>query len=277
MWAAAHPSHWHSWARTQLRLPPSEASSCVHTSAAAPLLYYAGTLLVPALMPSLSQVAGSVSKTAAEYVLRQSVERIASAQWGSKAATALVDQLLAMPMQAFSASTPSRAVTAFVQKQQHQPTVMPAPPKSGNALQWALALSTIGTLLLEYIGMFSMADNLPRLRHLNMAQPNDPSLTAQCQRFLHKRYDTQAYNSRQLLSLHDSDPVRTVYNLLVGLNTVFFKLTGSQSSDSTAELIHWGAIWFYWEVLAHLVHLYGLSPVTIAYRQVYAGLLQLPK
>lgn len=263
--------HWRAWAWA--RLPPlSDPNAFVRTSAGFPaLLYYASTLLAPAVVPTLSQAAGTVTYTAAQYLLRHSIERIASADWGSRAATTLVDRLLSMPLHAFTFR--SRRAADFVA---HHPPLPATRALSGYALSLALALSTVGTLFLEYLGMKDIAADLPAMRHLAEAQPNDPSLTAQCKRFLVKRYP-QGYTPEMTLDMQTVDPVRAVYNVLVGFNHAFFYTMSGKPSDPAAEILHWSAIWFYWEVLAQLVRLYGLSPVTIAYRQVHAELLRTPK
>jgi hypothetical protein len=152
---------------------------------------------------------------------------------------------------------------------------------NNDAPHWALGILSVVVLYLEYLGMRHMKSELPRMQ-VQVAQGTtgtDP-ITTKCRQILHGRYRKSTYYTVpnpgifQTIGPQDTDPVRVVYNLLVGLNTAFFAALGGRSTDSTAEILHWGGLWFYWEVLAQLVHLYGLSPVTIAYKHIYAQLVK---
>lgn len=260
------------------------------------LLVMAGYVATPMITSSLKRTASSAVQSAASYVLSQSISKITGSAWGSPQSTSLMNHMLAIPSRVFgsvSSSLPSSMQyllatnpPAAPPQQLHaqafqalQTATAAAMRGDDTAKYWALGLSSMATLYLEYLGANQMAQELPRIKSLVASNQGHPmTVVDQCKQLLSDRYSQAAYytnpDTQSFFTLKETDPVRTVYNLLVGLNTGFFQLLQTQSLDPAAEVYHWGAIWFYWEVLAHLVHMYGLSPVQTAYKQLHAQLIQ---
>ena len=286
------------WAQYVFNLTSPSPSSFPTTGIPFNLLTMAGSMLMPMVMPSVANLAGTVTQNAAGYILRESVTQLTKSSWGSEASSALVHSMLTVPFRTFqsrnrpvSDQNTALATIRSLSQVKHDPAhlrdiqqqVLSSSSASGTtARYWALALGALGTLYFEFTGMHQMTEELPRLSSL-VAPATGTSNTAlidSCKSFVHRAYSNSPYyldpKNISVMDTTDVSAVRIVYNILVGLNTTFFTLLRSSSLDPTAELIHWGGIWFYWEILAQLVHLYGFTPVSIAYRQLYAQLAQLP-
>jgi hypothetical protein len=284
---------WEDWAKQQLTTHSSSHhphQTFAHTSGPIHLFWYVSSLMLPTFLPTIQKAAGSASKAAANYVVERSLSHITGTNWGSQASTTLLNNLLSIPAKAFASSTSNnetqdpkhtlQTINKLIHhnnNQQKQTEVQQQESINNiKAQHWALALGAIATLFFEFLGMQEMIHELPRMKHVVSSQSN--TLIHHCKKLLSDRYEQAPYYLNQannsFFDPQHSDPVRLIYNILIGLNHTFFYMIGSKSSDSTAEVIHWGAIWFYWEVLAQLVHLYGLSPVTIAYKQFFEYLLK---
>lgn len=255
---------------------------------------------MPYILPTISKATGTVTDAAVNFLIQRSVTHLTGASFGTGASKTLMNTLLSMPMHAFNSITATHpkqqqhaamdTIQSLLKHSPHDPAHLQQAAQglhqqqqllNGDAPHWALGILSVVVLYLEYLGMRHMKSELPRMQ-VQVAQGatgTDP-ITTRCRQMLHTRYRKSKYYTLtnpgifKTLSPQDIDPVRVVYNLLVGLNTAFFAALGGRSTDSTAEILHWGGLWFYWEVLAQLVHLYGLSPVTIAYKHIYPQLVK---
>ena len=134
-----------------------------------------------------------------------------------------------------------------------------------------LGVAAVATLIFEYSGMQAMRVETRRTPFVM------GGLTARVRETIHERYrhKTQYYsNPNSKFSVTEIDPIRTVYNVLVGVNTILFTVVGGKSADPTAEIVHWTSILLYWEVLVRLVQLYGWSPVGAAVRLFFSRLVE---
>ena len=169
-----------------------------------------------------------------------------------------------------------------------------------------LGVGAVSTLLFEFIGMRVMQGETQRNEVLSSLRTkksmargstggnndnNQPllgggeGLIGVCKRILHQQYisNTKYYKTPGVgggsnhslignLSPQEMNPIRIVYNILVGINYILFHGSGYESIDPTAEIVHWSSILFYWEVLARLVQLYGWGPVSLATKLLFSDL-----
>jgi hypothetical protein len=289
-----HPSsqeeedEWRAWIWRQVT--PSSQPHSHHTFARTDL--FMGPVLglaSYAAMPMVRYISGHATKEVTSYLLRQSIGQITGSTWGSTASASLMNSMLSIPHHVL----PSLTTPANLFHPAHQAT--PAQHMQAfqhlqtnglkNAKAWALALSSMVTLYLEYNGAQRMAAELPRIRTLvdNATDKSHPvsalPLVDQTKQMLLQSYSSApCYHNTELSGFFTTpeapNPIRMAFNVLVSLNTGFFTLLGKQSVDPVAEVYHWGAIWFYWEVLTRLIQMHGLSPVHIAYKQLHSQLVQ---
>jgi len=256
------------------------------------MLAFAGSALMPMVMPVIQKTTGNITKEATAYLLRQSISQITGSAWGSPASNMLMNSMLSLPQRAFHhSSTPSAHMQHLFNPAQqsspaqHQQAFQQLQQNDNNSSSqaWALALSSMVALYLEYNGAARMASELPRIKALVAAtdgssQSSLPLVDQTKQLLLNSYSATACYGNTELTGFFTTpevpNPVRMIFNVLVSLNTSFFTLLGKQSVDPVAEVYHWGAIWFYWEVLARLIRMYGLSPVHIAFSQLHAQLVK---
>jgi hypothetical protein len=132
----------------------------------------------------------------------------------------------------------------------------------------------------QYMGMTTMKDVNSRYQTITAlidSDSDDLYSSKQNPNSLMKRMLFQTYNSNHYYQKQDGnaswrhylDPrqynaVRIVYNTLVGINSTLFSIIGGESTDPSHEIVHWGKVLLYWEVLARLLVLHGLGPVQLA-------------
>jgi hypothetical protein len=96
--------------------------------------------------------------------------------------------------------------------------------------------------------------------------------------YINARYsDSQYYNKKGTANPLKFDPVRIVYNTLVGLNHALFFCVGGESDDPAHEILHWTKALLYWEILARLLRVHGLGPLQLASRLLLQDLWQKTK
>jgi hypothetical protein len=197
-------------------------------------------------------------------------------QWGSLVAKAMVSRLLAVPVSLFwgGGRAPQRTnalelISDLLSGRQRRGSVSEWSPQS-TGYTLILGLSALSVLFFEYVGMEAMQNETKKGKILN----NTHTLAGYCRQSIQTLYETGTayYTSAQPeFSLAEISLQRTIYNVLVGVNTKLFSLVG-YSTDPTAEVFHWTAVWLYWEVLVRLVRLHGWSPVGAAVRMLFAKL-----
>ena len=107
--------------------------------------------------------------------------------------------------------------------------------------------------------------NETKRNKLILTSDDSLSITTKLKKQIYKRYKNSSksyYDDPQkgLFILKEMDPIRIVYNVLVGVNTVLFK-------------VHWTSIFIYLEILARLVNLHGWTPVRAANKIHFSKLL----
>ena len=215
--------------------------------------------LMSAVLPSVGpKLAASIARTVLQSTLHN---------MGSSGVPGMVlDQLLNTPLYLLGldrnphAAARAQALIDASRARQNDPGLL-------QQNQIPLALGALTTLFVEYWGMQTMQANYQK----NALVPNSKtSLVGAAKSLVHQRYarKTLYYSTPQDQEpeFHpgEVDPVRVVYNILVGVNMALFKVGNGESTDPEAELLHWGAIWVYWEVLVRLIGQYGWSPVGAA-------------
>jgi hypothetical protein len=132
----------------------------------------------------------------------------------------------------------------------------------------------------QYMGMTTMKDVNSKYQTITAlidSDSDDLYSSKQNPNSLMKRMLFQTYNANHYYQkqngnaswTHYLDPrqynaVRIVYNTLVGINSTLFSIIGGESTDPSHEIVHWGKVLLYWEVLARLLVLHGLGPVQLA-------------
>lgn len=132
----------------------------------------------------------------------------------------------------------------------------------------------------QYMGMITMKDVNSKYQTITAlidSDSDDLFSSKQNPNSLMKRMLFQTYNANHYYQkqngnaswTHYLDPrqynaVRIVYNTLVGINSTLFSIIGGESTDPSHEIVHWGKVLLYWEVLARLLVLHGLGPVQLA-------------
>jgi hypothetical protein len=99
------------------------------------------------------------------------------------------------------------------------------------------------------------------------------TLNTKFKRYIFPKYNEAAYYnkedskslfSRSTLNIKEYDPVRMIYNTLVGLNHALFYCLGGRSEDPSEEIVHWTKVLLYWEILARLLKQHGVGPMSLA-------------
>ena len=224
-------------------------------------------LAMPYVMPTALAVTAQTSQAAAITALRYTLQHVG-------ATSALGSSLLSLPTAWFASSLRSkqRVDHAILQANMGRPPQDWISQGSKHAV--ILGVAAASTLFFEFMGMYQMAEETKKSRILWDAQKD--TWTGYLKNEVHKRYsDTPFYTGPAYLKNlkpNDVDPVRAVYNILVGINKTLFIFVRGESTDPTVEIIHWTSILFYWEILARLVNLYGWSPVGAASKLLFSRL-----
>ena len=188
------------------------------------------------------------------------------------AAGLVMSRMIAAPMSILISGVVSPRAKTFVERVVgSSSSSTPAIPTSAVLV----LLASVASLFLEYVGRQAMKKETPKTQVA--LEPTLNPLTNMYKGWVHAQYThrTAYYNEGAAFSLSEGgSPVRIVYNVLVGLNCSVFYMLGGKSADPSTELIHWGAILFYWEVLVHLLHLYGWGPVSSAVHMLLHRLLR---
>ena len=143
-----------------------------------------------------------------------------------------------------------------------------------------LLFVSILSLYFQYLGMTIMKEENAKYKDMtaiiddtNMDRnKGDAAVNSRVKQIIHSKYNTASYYKKSsegvihgnLFNIKEYDPVRIVYNTLVGLNHTLFVCMGGQSDDPTHEITHWTKVLLYWEILARLLNLHGLGPLKIA-------------
>jgi len=244
--------HWHAFLSEEKEAPPTTGG-------------FLASMLLGAIAPSLTtMVTNAIARTALQHSLS-----------ALGAPSDVLSRLVNAPLYLLSGHTPHPHAGSMADSLLHSllggppATVLPSMPQ-----HLPIILLALTTLLVEYVGMTEMQRTFGKTKLTLVANADDDSLVSRAKRTIHDRYAKSAFYTQKNAPAHleDTDAVRTVYNLLVGLNMALFKVTGGRSADPDAEIVHWGAVWIYWEVLVRLVGRYGWSPVGLASAQLLKAL-----
>ena len=146
-----------------------------------------------------------------------------------------------------------------------------------------LLFVSILSLYFQYLGMTIMKEENAKYKDItaliddadmdkNKSAKGNASVNSRVKQIIHYKYNTATYYKtpaegvihQNLFNIQEYDPVRMVYNTLVGLNHTLFVCIGGQSDDPTHEITHWTKVLFYWEILARLLNQHGLGPLKLA-------------
>jgi hypothetical protein len=134
-----------------------------------------------------------------------------------------------------------------------------------------LLLASVSSLYFQFKGMSIMKEENAKYKGLSSNIISDKTNTA-FEKYIFRKYDSASYYkernesllSQKTLEMQQYDPVRIIYNILVGMNHTLFYCMGGRSDDPTHEIIHWTKVLFYWEILARLLNRHGVGPMNIA-------------
>jgi hypothetical protein len=241
---------WERWIHRQVFLPEEEDHP--PSTALEPLTLL--SFVLPTLMPTVGGWALDYTTKAASQAVMSSALSLAVQNRD------LVSTMLSVPLRLFfSPAAPiSRPAESILAKASAATAVL---PNVSTAL--VLGVAGVSTLFFEYVGMKAMVHETRR------------SGVLQAEGAIQARYRKEPFyaHDNQRPWSGEVDPVRVVYNILVGVNSSLFYVAGGNSTDPSAEIMHWSQILLYWEILARLVHLYGWSPVGAASRLLFTKLL----
>jgi hypothetical protein len=140
-----------------------------------------------------------------------------------------------------------------------------------------ILLVTVLSMYFQYKGMDIMNSENEKYQKITAMIDEDTDisdeswirLNTKIKKYIFSKYNTSSsYNPAVQdggpMSIKDYDPVRIVYNTLVGINHSLFYVMGGRSDDPVHEIVHWTKVLFYWEILARLLGRYGLGPMRIA-------------
>ncbi len=149
-----------------------------------------------------------------------------------------------------------------------------------------ILLVSILSLYFQYMGMTIMKEANTNYQSITtFIDPadsdgaNPTKVNSSFKKYIFSRYKRSAYydaNARgsagEMVNPLKYDPVRIVYNTLVGLNHALFFCVGGESDDPSHEILHWTKALFYWEILARLLRLHGLGPLQLASKMLLQDL-----
>lgn len=103
------------------------------------------------------------------------------------------------------------------------------------------------------------------------------------QQIIHSRYKEETFyrenkGIKGVAKLKNVDPVRIIFNVMIGAMVHANNFIGIQQADNQEKLeklSHWAQIFLYWEVLAHLLKMHGVAPMYQALKTV-ANVLKQP-
>ena len=142
-----------------------------------------------------------------------------------------------------------------------------------------ILLVSILSLYFQYLGMTIMKEENVKYQTLTTnilpdTLRND-DINTKFKTYVFTKYDSSAYYNKDTqrdnslfnqksLQIKEYDPIRIIYNTMVGLNHTLFYSMGGRSDDPSHEILHWTKILFYWEIMARLLKKNGLGPMKIA-------------
>jgi hypothetical protein len=149
-----------------------------------------------------------------------------------------------------------------------------------------ILLVSILSLYFQYMGMTIMKEANTNYQSITtFIDPEDSgqgssstNVNSSFKKYIYSRYkrssyyDNNAQGASEMANPFKYDPVRIVYNTLVGLNHALFFCVGGESDDPSHEILHWTKALFYWEILARLLRLHGLGPLQLASKMLLQDL-----
>ena len=286
---------WNQWILSFIREHPHLAQ---HTRRVPPkcgfdLISIGAAFVLPSLVPAVTGLAGHLTKQAATQALNYSIQELAKGNLGSQVSTSVLQSMLFLPTSLFSSmmSPNQQKIDRLIEQgraynsksggskssDDFKEILLDQFDNKGRAI--ILGLGAVSVFFFEWMGMEVMKGETHKNDILLTSQ--DQGVIGLCKGMVQKQYThkTDYYIKKAgevegegHFHLNEMDPVRTVYNVLVGVNYILFWASGHHSSDPTAEIVHWTSILFYWEILVRLVRLHGWSPVAGASKLLLADL-----
>ena len=264
-------AEWNHLIHSYIKQPPEPVQEQdLHPSITGALPIALLQLALPALLPSVRDMGWYTTKYIAQKALQSSIHSLSSTL-----PYTLISSMISVPVSLFTShanknnnvinhTRRSDSIILDASANFHDDNLLlhkGIPLSTKNLL---IGLGAVGTLFFEYMGTQAMVNETKRNK-LILTSDDSLSITTQLKKQIYQRYKNSSksyYDDPQkgLFILKEMDPVRIVYNVLVGVNTVLFK-------------VHWTSIFIYLEILARLVNLHGWTPVRAANKIHFSKLL----